>query len=138
MPPFQLDSRLAADTVEMGRLGPCRVLLMQDARFPWIILVPEKPDLIELTDLTPEEEQAVWTAVRQVSTAMQAAFSPIKMNVAALGNMVRQLHIHIIARQSDDEAWPNPIWGRGTPKAYGDKGAARIATLRRLLPELQG
>ena len=116
--PFTLDAQLDNDTCEIGRLGLCRALLMNDARFPWIILVPERPDMAELIDLTAADRTQLWDEVTRTSAALRALYGPDKLNVAALGNMVRQLHVHVVARFTSDAAWPKPVWGSGPPVSY--------------------
>jgi len=137
MSAFSLDTRLANDTIDLGRLGICRVLLMQDARYPWLILVPERAGLSELIELTPTDETSVWQTIRLASEALKAVSTPLKLNVGALGNVVRQLHIHIVARNEGDEAWPGPVWGKGTAVPYEDtQRDSLIAALKKALPEL--
>jgi diadenosine tetraphosphate (Ap4A) HIT family hydrolase len=114
--PFALHSRLAADTIALGQWPLCRLLLMKDARFPWLILVPAKPDLREIHDLSLQERAVLIEEVARASTGMQQAFKADKMNVAALGNQVPQLHVHVIARFAGDAAWPNPVWESTVPK----------------------
>lgn len=115
---FVLDPQLDNDTHEIGRLGLSRVLLMNDARFPWLILVPERPGLAELIDLSADEQSQLWMEIARTCEAMRALYDPDKLNVAALGNMVRQLHVHVVARFASDPAWPKPVWGSGQPVAY--------------------
>ncbi|MEL6059786.1 MULTISPECIES: HIT domain-containing protein [unclassified Methylobacterium] len=115
---FALDPRLAADTVEVGDLALCRVLLMDDARFPWLILVPRRPDLTEITDLPEPDSAALWQEIRIATGVMQALAKPDKVNVAALGNIVTQLHVHVVGRFRSDPAWPGPVWGFGTRTPY--------------------
>ncbi|URD39199.1 HIT domain-containing protein [Methylobacterium tardum] len=115
---FTLDPRLAADTVEVGDLTLCRVLLMDDARFPWLILVPRRPDLAEITDLSEPDAQALWQETRIAVGVMQALSRPDKVNVGALGNVVAQLHVHVVGRFRSDPAWPGPVWGVGTRTPY--------------------
>jgi diadenosine tetraphosphate (Ap4A) HIT family hydrolase len=115
---FILDPQLDNDTYEIGRMGLCRVLLMNDARFPWIILVPERADMAELIDLAPADRTLLWDEIARTSEALKAMYGPDKLNVAALGNMVRQLHVHVVARFVSDPAWPKPVWGSGAPIAY--------------------
>lgn len=113
---FTLHAQLAADTLPIGDLPLCRALLMNNAHFPWIILVPRIEDAVELTDLSDADYTAVTAEIRQVAQAMQRLFQPYKLNIAALGNQVRQLHIHLIVRFEGDAAWPNPVWsGPRTP-----------------------
>jgi len=108
---FKLDPILEKDTVEIARLEVCRVLLMRDKTYPWVILVPALSGLRDLDDLSPSERTQVMAEIDRVSKTMKAVFEPYKMNVAALGNVVEQLHIHIIARFQGDPAWPGPVWG---------------------------
>ena len=131
MTDFTLDPILAKDSIEITRLDLCHVRLMNDARYPWVILVPMRTGLVELIDLAPEDHQQLWQEITHVSRIMQTEFSAHKLNVAALGNMVRQLHIHIIARQPTDDAWPGPVWGVGEAVRYEQAEAqAQIARLR--------
>ena len=113
---FTLHPRLAADTIALGDWPLCRLLLMNDGRFPWVILVPARPDLREIHDLTPPERATLIEEIARVSALMQQVFKADKMNVAALGNQVPQLHIHVIARFAADSAWPNPVWESTVPK----------------------
>ncbi|GJE17376.1 HIT domain-containing protein [Methylobacterium marchantiae] len=115
---FTLDPRLAADTVPVGDLALCSVLLMDDARFPWLILVPRRAGASELTDLPAEESHALMDEIRIATGVMLAFAKPDKVNVAALGNVVPQLHVHVIGRFLSDPAWPKPVWGVGTSQPY--------------------
>lgn len=115
---FELHPRLAADTREVTRLPLCRVLLMNDRRFPWLILVPARADIREIHQLAPADRAALVEEIAAVAQAMETLHKADKMNVAALGNQVPQLHVHVIARFTADPAWPNPVWGRGTAEAY--------------------
>lgn len=115
---FELHPRLAADTREVTRLPLCRVLLMNDRRFPWLILVPQRPEIREIHQLSPADRATLVEEIARVAQAMEKLHKADKMNVAALGNQVPQLHVHVIARFASDPAWPNPIWGRGTAEAY--------------------
>lgn len=126
---FSLDPRLAADTHPVGDLALCSVLLMDDARFPWLILVPRRPGLSELTDLAPEEAGLAFEEIRLAVGVVQALARPDKVNVASLGNVVPQLHIHVVARFRSDPAWPGPVWGVGERKPYPPH--ARAALLER-------
>lgn len=116
---FQLDSRLAADCSVVGDLPLSRVLLMNDSRYDWLILVPRRASVSELIDLDPDAYAALAAEIRFVCSQVQRHAAPFKLNVAALGNMVRQLHVHIIARREGDAAWPGPIWGVGLIEPYG-------------------
>lgn len=123
MTSFELDPRLAADTVPVGDLALCRVLLMNDARFPWIILVPRRPGLTELHQLEPEDGRQLWREIRTAGTLL-AQFGT-KINTGALGNLVPQLHIHVVARTAGDPAWPGPVWGSGPRRPYPPDAVAR-------------
>jgi diadenosine tetraphosphate (Ap4A) HIT family hydrolase len=113
---FTLHPRLAADTIVLGNWPLCRLLLMNDGRFPWVILVPARPDLREIHDLPSAERAILIEEIARASALMQQAFKADKMNVAALGNQVPQLHVHVIARFASDAAWPNPVWESTAPK----------------------
>jgi diadenosine tetraphosphate (Ap4A) HIT family hydrolase len=125
--PFTLDPRLAADTVPLVDLALCRVLLMNDARFPWLILVSTRPDLCEITDLDPADRLVLWDEITRASDTLRAEYAPTKINIGALGNIVRQLHVHVVARFDGDAAWPGPVWGAGVAEPYD---AAALATIR--------
>ena len=128
---FVLDARLAGDSVPVCDLALSAVRLMKDARFPWLILVPRIAGLAELIDLEPADRQVMTAEIDEVTRALSGHTGAEKMNVAALGNMVRQLHVHVIARFAGDPAWPGPVWGVGTPSAYDDAARdARIGALR--------
>ena len=134
MSDFTLDSRLEADTFPVGALQLSRVLLMNDARFPWVILVPRRDGLREIIDLEPKDRATLYREIESVSEAMQRLFKPTKLNVAALGNQVAQLHVHIIARFDNDAAWPKPVWGVGTRELYAqDTAHTRVTALSRAL-----
>lgn len=118
---FNLHPQLAADAYFVCDLTLCRVLLMNDARFPWLILVPLREAMCELTDLSPDDQNLLLADINQAARALQTLYKPDKLNIAALGNMVPQLHIHIIARFTHDVAWPKPVWGMGIREVYGDR-----------------
>lgn len=131
---FALDPRLAGDSTSVGRLGLCHVRLMDDRRFPWLLLVPGRAGIVEWHDLTDAEAATLAAEVRRVSKTVAEAFRPVKVNVAALGNNVRQFHVHVIARSEGDAAWPNPVWGCGVAEPYAEEERGRlIADLRRRL-----
>ncbi len=109
---WQLDQQLRDDTVAIGDLPLCRVLLNNDGNYPWLILVPRREDLVELADLNESGRTTLMREIAQVSAALKAHTRCHKLNVAALGNVVAQLHVHIIARFRTDPAWPNPVWGK--------------------------
>lgn len=132
--PFLLDPQLAADTRSVGELALSQVLLMDDARYPWLILVPRRAGAREWFDLDLPAQTQLLQEVNRVASALQTLWVPDKLNIAALGNVVAQLHIHVIARCCDDAAWPAPVWGRGERQPYADELAAeRLAALRDVL-----
>jgi len=126
---FELHPRLAADTFAVGDLPLCRVLLNNDARFPWCILVPRIAGLRDLHDVPEGERLQLFEEIGQVSVALQMLGNADKMNVAALGNMVPQLHVHVIARTTSDAAWPMPVWSAAGPAQAYAEPAAPIAEL---------
>ncbi len=127
---FSLDKRLDNDCITVGNFPLCRLLLMNDASYPWFILVPRIAGLEELYELTPEQLQHVMAESSILSKVLQRLFNGDKLNVAALGNIVRQLHIHHVVRFSADQAWPDPVWGRFPAKPYPtDRIAPLIARI---------
>ena len=136
---FALDPRLAADTHEIGDLALSRVLLMNDARYPWLILVPRRADLVEIADLDSVDRAALIEEIALVSAALRALPGVEKINVGALGNIVRQLHVHIVGRRLGDPAWPGPVWGEGVARRYEPEAAAAlVGNLRRELMREEG
>lgn len=131
---FTLHPQLAADTLTVGDLPICRVLLSgRYSQFPWVILVPKRTGCRDLTDLPEADYLPAMEELRYVHDALRDLTGADKMNVGALGNMVPQLHIHLIARFKDDEAWPAPVWGKGEPTPYADGGAEMLEKLRQAL-----
>lgn len=131
---FALDAQLAADTHVIGDLPLSQLLLMDDARYPWLILVPRRAGLCEWIDLDLPAQTQLLAEINRTARALQTLYAPDKLNIAALGNIVAQLHVHVIARQRDDAAWPAPVWGYGERQAYAvDVRAERIAALRKEL-----
>ncbi len=129
-PAFTLHERLAADTELVAELTLSRLLLMKDARFPWAILVPRLPNVREIHELTQADQRQLLAEITGLSAAMQREWRADKMNVAALGNMVPQLHIHVITRFEGDAAWPGPVWGVGEAEPYDP--TALLQTVERL------
>jgi diadenosine tetraphosphate (Ap4A) HIT family hydrolase len=115
---FELDPQLAADTYSLGRLPLSRVLMMNDARYPWLILVPERMGISEIIELSDSDQQQLMHEIGIASKVLQAGFQPDKLNIGALGNRVRQLHIHVLGRFVSDEAWPGPVWGHSPARPY--------------------
>ena len=135
----QLDPRLAADTHPVGDLPLSRLLLMDDARFPWLILVPRIAGARELIDLDESDQHTLLSEVAAVGRAFEALLKPDKLNIAALGNVVAQLHVHVIARYASDAVWPHPVWGRGERVAYSATARrARIEALHDALKPMLG
>lgn len=117
---FTLNDRLHNDTFHVCDLSCCRVLLMNDSTYPWLILVPMINGLEELHTIPAEHRAAVFNDIDRASQILESLTAPTTLNVAALGNVVRQLHIHVVARFDSDPAWPAPIWGKDAPKPYTD------------------
>ena len=115
---FELHPVLAKDTTLVTSLPLCRVLLMNDARYPWLILVPQREEVREIHHLAPDDQRLLFQEIVQASEIIEALYTPDKVNVGALGNLVAQLHVHVIARYKDDFAWPGPVWGQGDAVAY--------------------
>ena len=133
---FELDPRLAADTFLVGETPLSHVLLMNDARYPWLVLVPRRSDITEPFELGEADQAQLWQESMRLGEAMKAHFAADKLNIAALGNQVAQLHVHHIARFHADDAWPSPVWGVGSAVPYSDAARdALIGELRSLLQQ---
>jgi diadenosine tetraphosphate (Ap4A) HIT family hydrolase len=132
---FVLDPRLASDTFAIGDLSLSRALLMNDARYPWVILAPRRHGVVDLSDLTSTDRAALIEEVARACETMHSLPDVEKVNVGALGNIVRQLHIHIVGRNARDFAWPGPVWGAGSSRAYPE--SEREALLARLKIDLR-
>lgn len=131
---FELDPRLVGDTLVIGDLPLCRVLLMRDRRYAWLLLVPRRHGMVEVADLPADERAALWREVDVAGAALRSVASCDKLNIGALGNIVRQLHVHVVARLEGDAAWPGPVWGFGKAEAYGEGEAERrVEALKALL-----
>jgi diadenosine tetraphosphate (Ap4A) HIT family hydrolase len=132
MSEFHLSERLAADTILVCDLSLSRVLLMNDARFPWLILVPRRAYASEVFDLSESDRGELMLEITRCSELLKTLSGAAKINVGALGNLVPQLHIHVVARSPSDIAWPGPVWGFGKSEPYApparDALAARIRT----------
>ena len=132
---FLLDTRLAADTHHVAMLPLCELRLMNDARFAWLILVPRRAGLVEISDLDEAEQPQLWRETNQCAAALRAVAPCDKLNLGALGNIVRQLHLHVVARTEGDAVWPGPVWGSGATLPYDEAAlAARLVALRGALP----
>lgn len=115
---FPLSPRLAADSVFLADWPLCQLRLMDDLRFPWLILVPRRTGLEEWSELSPDEAALLSGEIARAGEGLVQMFKPTKLNVGALGNIVRQMHVHVIARFDTDAAWPGPVWGHGTRLPY--------------------
>lgn len=129
---FELHSRLVADTFEIGDLPLSRALLLNDSRYPWVILVPRLNDVTEIHQLKETDRQQLMAESCRVSEFMVEHFSIQKMNVAVLGNIVPQLHMHHIGRNENDPAWPGPVWGHSDAVPYSQ------AELEKMIQQLKG
>ena len=123
MTKFVLDPVLAADTFLIDDIGLTQVRLMNDSRFPWLILVPKRPGIEEIFQLSPLDQTMLTFETNQIAETLQRVTGADKMNVAELGNQVRQLHVHVIARFGNDAAWPGPIWCTGGTQPYSNEDA---------------
>jgi diadenosine tetraphosphate (Ap4A) HIT family hydrolase len=132
-----LHPRLAADCLRLGAFPLSELLLMNDARYPWSILVPRRHGIREIYELSEADQQQLLHESSTLSRAMAEALAPDKLNVAAIGNIVPQLHVHHVARFTTDAAWPAPVWGHGTPEPYAPDAWMQAAApvLARLSPE---
>lgn len=132
MSEFELDPRLAADSLPVLQLALCDVRLINDARYPWLILVPRRAGVTEIIDLAADDRRRLADEVDRCTRALRAHTGADTMNVAALGNQVPMLHVHVIARFRNDDAWPGPVWGVLPPSPYPDDAR----TLRAALAEV--
>ena len=115
---FQLDSRLAQGSVPVADWPLCHVRLKDDRRFAWLVLMPRRPGLVELTDLTADDYRALCDETLLATRLVAEVARPDKTNVATIGNVVAQMHVHVVGRFHHDPLWPDPIWGRGEPQIY--------------------
>ncbi len=122
----ELHPQLQADTVEVGRFPLCRLLLSKDANYPWFILVPDREQVTEICQLSAEDQMQLMRESVLLSEALMRILQPDKLNIAALGNVVPQLHVHHIVRYRTDPAWPAPVWGKVSARAYDQAGMESI------------
>lgn len=120
MSEFELDGRITRDSDLVSVLGLCQLRIQNDSRWPWLVMVPERPGMTEIFELSPEEQVQLSTEVNRVAAALKRVTGATKINVGALGNIVRQLHVHVIARFEGDPNWPGPIWGFGQAAPYAE------------------
>jgi diadenosine tetraphosphate (Ap4A) HIT family hydrolase len=140
---FTLDPRIAASSHLLAQLPLCEARLQDDARFPWVVLVPRRGGLVELSDLAEAERlqlaaETMWAgaAVKAMATALGGPV--FKLNHGQLGNVVAQLHVHVVGRRADDAAWPGPVWGVGTAKPYSAEALSAALGVAAALPRPQG
>ncbi len=135
MTAFELNARLAGDTYAVKKLDLCAVRLMKDANYPWLVLIPQKADLIEIIDLSPEDRAVLMEEIAVTSQCLRDVAGCGKLNIGALGNQVSQLHIHVIGRNASDPAWPGPVWGAAPATKYDPADRDHlIASLYERLP----
>jgi diadenosine tetraphosphate (Ap4A) HIT family hydrolase len=134
MAKFSLHERLRADTIELTRWPLSIVLLMNVRHWAWLVLVPRRPDVREIHELQETDQRALTAEIVRASRALTQLVQPHKLNIAALGNVVPQLHVHVIARFTDDPAWPKPVWGALPPEPYaGNELLQRVEALKGVL-----
>lgn len=128
---FELHPRLAADCIQVGSLPVSRLLLLNDARYTWFVLVPERAGVTEVFELDEVDQQQLWRESARLSRYLKEVCGADKINIGALGNLVPQLHVHHVARFVDDPAWPGPVWGHSAAVAYGqDALQERLQSVR--------
>ena len=132
---YELDPQLAADTQPLASLALSELRLMDDANYPWLVLVPRVPGARELIDLEAAQRRQLTDEIDLAARLLRDVFRPFKLNIAALGNLVPQLHVHVIARYEGDPAWPAPVWGRVAARPYTpEELIERVSRLRDALP----
>ena len=130
-PRYTLHPQLAADTHPVAAFELCELRLMDDSNYPWLVLVPRVPEARELIDLDATQRHIVTDEIDRAARLLRDAFQPYKLNVAVLGNLVPQLHVHVIARFEQDPAWPAPVWGRVAANPYAPEALVERITLLR-------
>lgn len=133
---FTLDARLEADSYPVTELPLCQLRLMNDARYPWLVLIPRRPGVSEVYELAEAEQRQLWREATRMGRGLKEGVGGDKLNVASLGNLVAQLHVHLVLRRRDDAAWPGPVWGQGEAEPYDLEA---LATMRdRILALVEG
>ena len=131
-PTWSLHPQLAQDTSNIGDLPLARVLLMNDANYPWLVLVPRRAHVVEIIDLDEEQQELLMREIALLAGVLKDVTGCDKLNIAAIGNIVPQLHVHVVARRRDDAAWPRPVWGAAPARPYEpSEREALIAAVRR-------
>ena len=128
---YQLHPQLAADTIPLGQSALCDILLMNNSQIPWLILVPRRQNITELYELSAVDQLALWSEIPIIGKALMQHFCGAKLNLGALGNLVAQLHVHLVVRNQNDSAWPQPVWGNVDASPYTSK------QIKIIVPELQ-
>lgn len=123
---FVLDSQLARDSIPVCELNLCDVRLINDSHYPWLILIPRIAGIVEVIDLSTSQQTQLWNESALVCKMLKQIHDPDKLNVAAIGNLVSQCHVHHIARFTHDKTWPAPVWGKHSAKPYPDQAADQI------------
>ncbi len=130
---FALDPRLQQDTLPIGDFPLCQLLLSNDSNYPWFILVPRREDVSELFQLDAADQQQLWKETTELAEMLKDSFDADKLNVATLGNVVSQLHMHVIVRKREDAAWPAPVWGKHPAVPYSAEQVAAVRERLRLV-----
>lgn len=127
MQDFSIDPRIERDSVAIADLGLCQLRLMRDARWPWLLAIPQRQGIAEMFELAPLDQTMLTFEVNEAAKALSSVTGAEKINVAAIGNIVRQLHVHIVARFEGDANWPGPIWGYGAPVPRSEEDIKALA-----------
>jgi diadenosine tetraphosphate (Ap4A) HIT family hydrolase len=131
---FKLNERLANDTFEVAEIANCKLLLLNDSRYPWLVLVPMQENVTELYQLSDEFNQKISKTINLIAQKISKEFKTDKINIGAIGNVVSQLHIHVLGRFKKDLAWPNPVWGHSPAVPYTPEQAQeQIAKIKKML-----
>lgn len=137
-----LDPRLIEDTHPVTELPLCQLRLMDDTRYPWLVLIPRRTGAVEVFDMSEDDQQQLWREAGLLGRALKETLGGDKLNIATLGNMVPQLHLHLVLRREGDAAWPGPVWGQGQAEPYDLDGLAamrdRLLAIVDGLDELRG
>jgi diadenosine tetraphosphate (Ap4A) HIT family hydrolase len=120
---FELDARLARDSDLIAELGLCQLRMLKDSRWPWVMLVPQRSGIVEIFELPQADQAQLSEETNRVAAALKAVTGAKKINIGALGNVVSQLHVHVVARHEGDPNWPGPIWGHGSATPYSETAA---------------
>jgi diadenosine tetraphosphate (Ap4A) HIT family hydrolase len=123
---FELDARIDRDSALIKKLDLCQLRIQNDSRWPWLVMVPERPGMTEIFELSPADQTLLLAEVTKVGAALKKVTGATKINIAAIGNIVRQLHVHVIARFEGDANWPGPVWGFGQSTPYTDAERQKI------------